>query len=292
MKIAHYVSNQLKGWASAWLVPLMDVLERKEPRPTAHVAGALNVMCTYLYGITLLSRPFLIYDVYDSLGTTSMKLPTTQLEERDKRKYADGAVDAAITMITMIEEVIDAGSMPSLMPGIVSWLFAGSLVLALSMLGRHGLALQERSRAAVACLQYFGKSDPHARQYATIVSALLDVAISYNNSREPQFRARLKQASSELFGLSTSTPPTRATSIEQGDTRPLDDRISTAEPAPSIRPAPVTTNPFTFPWTADDDMSLQEFLRPTGPHLGGFAVEDSFFPIDDSINTFFNDDLQ
>lgn len=121
MRIAHFVSDQLKEWASVWLVPLMNILDRDQllSQSAVEVSGALQVLCSYLYGITLLARPFLIYDVYDSLGTSQMKLPTTQLEERDKKKFADGAIDAAITMVTVANNIIRAGKMPALMPGIV-----------------------------------------------------------------------------------------------------------------------------------------------------------------------------
>ncbi|KAG8631166.1 hypothetical protein KVT40_000306 [Elsinoe batatas] len=294
VKVAHFVSNQLKAWASTWLEPLMELLGAERPTTIVEGAstGALQVVSTYLYSITLLARPFLIYDVYDSLGTSQARAPTTQLEERNKKKFADGAIDAAITLVNIIQDLISAEKVPSLAPGVVSWLFASSLTLGLGMLGRHGLVLEEPAETSIQCLRHFGKVDPHARQYSSIVETLVDVTGSYIRKREPDFRQKLKQASSELFGLTFTTQtasPAVADSREPtvvADTAFELDQSATALPNQQTIPM----NPLSFPWSAEDDQTLQDFLRPTGPNFD-FAFEDSFFSIDDGAATLLNGDM-
>ncbi|KAF4551211.1 Fungal specific transcription factor domain-containing protein 51 [Elsinoe fawcettii] len=294
VKVAQFVSDQLKAWALVWLKPLMDALRPAGTQASSseQIAGALQVVSSYLYSITLLARPFLIYDVYDSLETSHTRAPTTQVDERSKKKIADGAIDAAITLVTLVQDLITNDKMPAIAPGIVPWLFTASLVLGLGILGRYGHALTKQAQTAVQCLEYFGTADPHARQYASIVQVLVETSDEWIRRREPHFRDKLKQASSELFGLTSSVGDSpRIRRQELSSPAPTRNTTNVALPA-NMTSFQVDTalNPLSFPWSAEDDQSLQEFLRPTGPNYG-FAMEDSFFPIDDSTSAFLTEDM-
>jgi hypothetical protein len=115
LRIADYVSRQLKGWASKWLLELTE-LSSSGLRST--VIGACSTVCSYYYGIMLLTRPFLIYEIYEHLGA-SLRGSGTQNDHRDKRKYADAALDAAASFVETLEVVIHAKRMPRRMPLVV-----------------------------------------------------------------------------------------------------------------------------------------------------------------------------
>lgn len=120
LRIADYVSRQLKLWASNWLQPLSDIATKSSRSrvPRESVVGACSVLCSYYYAILLLTRPFLIYDLYEHMGA-SMKDRGTESDHQDKQKYADAALDAAITFVDTLKTVIHSGNLPYRMPLVV-----------------------------------------------------------------------------------------------------------------------------------------------------------------------------
>jgi hypothetical protein len=66
----------------------------------------------------LLTRPFLIYDLYEFMGA-DLKSRGTQGEDQEKRKYADAALISATSFVETVQNVIKAGRMPRRMPLIV-----------------------------------------------------------------------------------------------------------------------------------------------------------------------------
>jgi hypothetical protein len=120
LRIADYVSRQLKSWASNWLLRLTETATRS-PRSgidRAAVIGACSTLCSYYYGIMLLTRPFLIYELYDYMGA-SLRGGGTQGDHVNKRKYADAAIDAATSLVDVLHTVIETANMPHRMPLIV-----------------------------------------------------------------------------------------------------------------------------------------------------------------------------
>lgn len=120
LRIATYVSHQLKAWASRWLRPFSDVTSRCGSGVAGRdsIVGACQMLCSYFYGIMLLTRPFLIYELYEVLGAP-VKAPGTRAENDEKKKFADAALDAAASFVETLETVIATGSMPLRMPLIV-----------------------------------------------------------------------------------------------------------------------------------------------------------------------------
>lgn len=125
LRIASYVSHQLKGWASTWLRALSDMTRGSPTTPRDRddmsreaVVGACSTLCSYYYGIMLLTRPFLIYELYEYLGA-SLKASGTHHEHQEKRKYADAALDAAASFVETLQAVLKSHSMPQRMPLIV-----------------------------------------------------------------------------------------------------------------------------------------------------------------------------
>jgi hypothetical protein len=119
LRIANYVSRQLKTWASSWLAPLHEATSQTSSVSSSEAAiGACSTLCSYYYGIMLLTRPFLIYELYEYMGA-SLKGGGTQVEHEEKRKYADAALDAASSFVDTLQTVIQTGKMPRRMPLIV-----------------------------------------------------------------------------------------------------------------------------------------------------------------------------
>ena len=120
LRIANYVSHQLKGWASNWLRPLLDSITQAAMETVGRetAVGACQTLCSYYYGIMLLTRPFLIYELYEYLGT-SMRTSGNRADHVEKEKFADAALDAAVAFVDTLQGVIDSGIMPRRMPLIV-----------------------------------------------------------------------------------------------------------------------------------------------------------------------------
>ena len=116
LRIADYVSRQLKNWASKWLGNLSDITTRQQSCEA--VVGACSTLCSYYYGIMLLTRPFLIYELYEYMGA-SLKNGGTQADHQEKRKYADAAIDAASVLVDTLQALIKADQLPRRMPLVV-----------------------------------------------------------------------------------------------------------------------------------------------------------------------------
>jgi hypothetical protein len=139
IRIADHVSRQLKGWASQWLQDLTKMVVQPTDVSRSAALGACSTLCSYYYGIMLLTRPFLMYEIYEHLGI-SLRGGGTQNDHQQKRKYADAALDAATTFIDTLQAVIETGLMPYRMPLIVYVLDISSVVGLLTRLG-HGFSL-------------------------------------------------------------------------------------------------------------------------------------------------------
>jgi hypothetical protein len=123
LRIANYVSKQLKSWASNWLQALIDTIRTTTQTSSAEssdisVVAACSTLCSYFYGIMLLTRPFLIYELYEYIGA-SLKGSNSEADHLEKRKYADAAIDAAASFVETLQTVIKTGKMPYRMPLIV-----------------------------------------------------------------------------------------------------------------------------------------------------------------------------
>lgn len=307
LRIASYVSHQLKGWASIWLRFLSDRTAASASSTGVGdqdrfsrevVVGACSTLCSYYYGIMLLTRPFLIYELYEYMGAP-LKAPGTHNEHQEKRKYADAALDAATSFVETLQAVLKSNHMPQRMPLVVSWLFTTSLVLAVGILGRSGTAFEDHCRASITCLDYFAEVDPHARQYSLVVQALLKTTTTHIKARELRLRSQRKQASSQLFGLlplDHETPETQQSQLEQDAPDALDRRSSTTGALEHSNGQDASTETaipdwtiydadfFGLPWLNESDQGLQDFLQPGRHTLDGENLADiPLFPMYDQM---------
>ncbi|KAB2104435.1 hypothetical protein AG0111_0g7782 [Alternaria gaisen] len=286
LRIADYVSRQLKNWASKWLHKLSGLTARRRSREA--VVGACSTLCSYYYGIMLLTRPFLIYELYEYMGAP-LKSGGTQADHQEKRKYADAALDAASTLVDTLLAVIRTNQLPRRMPLIVSWLFTATLVLAVGVLGDSGLMLVDSCKDAIICMDHFGQVDPHARQYSQVAQSLLKITTAHAKKRELHLRRKRKQASSELFGLLPSEPTGLQPQTEECEAQlgpgSLVSRDSIQRHVSSTAPLDWTiydADFFAMPWPSENDQGLQDFLQPGTHNLDGVSVADiPLFPIHD-----------
>ncbi|KAI4622189.1 hypothetical protein J4E83_004929 [Alternaria metachromatica] len=286
LRIADYVSRQLKSWASKWLQKLSHLTTRPHSREA--VVGACSTLCSYYYGIMLLTRPFLIYELYEYMGAP-LKSGGSQADHQEKRKYADAALDAASTLVDTLLVVTITKQLPRKMPLIVSWLFTATLVLAVGILGDAGLMLVDSCKDAITCMDYFGQVDPHARQYSQVAQSLLKITTAHAKKRELHLRRKRKQASSELFGLLPGESTNIPAQVDECDAQlghgSLVSRDSVQRHVSSAAPLDWTiydADFFAMPWPSENDQGLQDFLQPGTHNLDGVSVADiPLFPIHD-----------
>ena len=138
-----------------------------------------------------------------------------------------------------------------------SWLFTTSLVLAVGVLGRSGLSFEENCKASIRCLDYFATVDPHARQYSSIVKALLQTTTELVKKRERSLRSQRKQASSQLFGLLPLDTARRSSSPQPQQAVPAVPSL----PSASLDEVTQSTDQ-PLDWTIyDADFFARHFLR-------------------------------
>ncbi|KAL3958219.1 hypothetical protein ACCO45_006381 [Purpureocillium lilacinum] len=165
----------------------------------AQAVGACQVLASYYYSVMLVSRPFLMYELFRRLSDSPAKGAAPLAS--GKSKLADACIDAASLMVEPILDLVERGMLNVRVPLIVSWLFASSLVLGVGLLGGFGRILEKHGRAAIAALDHLAKADGHAVQYSLVAQSLLETAREYLEQREAQERLRRTENSSQLFGL-------------------------------------------------------------------------------------------
>ncbi|PSR92284.1 hypothetical protein BD289DRAFT_184313 [Coniella lustricola] len=224
------ISRQLRDFSVRWLRQLKRVVsgastsngagagggigsnDSNDPRQantkySTDVDGACHVLATYYYAVMLVSRPFLMYELYRRLSPE----PTTTVYGRaglvsGKSKLADACIDAASLLVDQVLDLVERGAVTGRRPILVSWLFAGSLVLGAGLLGNFGRVLEKYARMALTALDHFARIDTHAAQYAMISRSLLSTALGYLEKREVQERLQRTESSAQLFGLLPNGP--------------------------------------------------------------------------------------
>lgn len=205
LQLTEGISLQLRGWSNRWLQPLKVVVATDDE---AQVSGACQVLSTYYYAVMLVSRPFLMYELYRRLSADAPPLPhgaasaaAAATLSSGKTKLADACIDAASLMVDPVLDLMERGLLQHRAPMLVSWLFAASLVLGVGLLGGFGRILEKYARMSIQTLDHFARTDGHAAQYSLIAQSLLTTALEDLERRELQERTRRTESSSQLFGL-------------------------------------------------------------------------------------------
>ncbi|KAM7192463.1 hypothetical protein V8F33_008338 [Rhypophila sp. PSN 637] len=206
VQLTEGISRELRDWSSRWLGGLKEVVDGKDTTGEEGrrmrkrcVNGACQVLASYYYAVILVSRPFLMVELHHRLAGTAAEDGNGLVSGRTK--LADACIDAAVLMVSPVQDLIARGEMARRAPVVVSWLFAASLVLGLGLLGGFGRVIEKHCRASIAALEYFADSDAHAVQYSLIAKSLLTTALGYLERQETLDRLRRTESSSQIFGL-------------------------------------------------------------------------------------------
>lgn len=201
LQLTEGISRQLRDFSVRWLQQLKSVVSSPSEQNSAEVNGACQVLASYYYAVMLVSRPFLMYELYRRLSPDTSSAYGRAGLMSGKSKLADACIDAASLMVDQILDLVEKGLVSGRRPVLVSWLFAGSLVLGAGLLGGFGRILEKYARMSVTALDHFAKIDAHAAQYSMISKSLLTTAVEYLEKKEVQERLQRTESSAQLFGL-------------------------------------------------------------------------------------------
>ena len=120
LQLTEGISLQLREWSARWLQRLKDVVARPVDHSRAQASGACQVLSSYYYAVMLVSRPFLMYELFRRLSDapTSAAGRSSALTS-GKSKLADACIDAASLMVDPILDLIDQGVLDGPMPLLV-----------------------------------------------------------------------------------------------------------------------------------------------------------------------------
>lgn len=119
------ISRQLRDFSLRWLDQLKQAVVVEEPkeegsgRGPAEVSGACQVLASYYYAVMLVTRPFLMYELYRRLGPEPAAVYGRAGLVSGKSKLADACIDAASMMVDQISDLIERGSVAGRRPILV-----------------------------------------------------------------------------------------------------------------------------------------------------------------------------
>jgi hypothetical protein len=119
LQLAGRASSQLKDWSIRWLSQLREVAATKaNEADCAQHFGACQVLSSYYYAVVLVSRPFLMYEIYRQFlhGSSPGAMPKLF---SGKARLADACVDAACLMIDLVSDFIRGGVISRKVPLVV-----------------------------------------------------------------------------------------------------------------------------------------------------------------------------
>ncbi|KAI0204090.1 fungal-specific transcription factor domain-containing protein [Astrocystis sublimbata] len=225
LQLTEGIARQLREWSSRWMLSLLHTIHDHKKQEeseesvehTIAATGAVQVIASYYYGVMLISRPFLMYELCKRLpdhhmSTTTKSRPRTgegagsassssSSPSSGRVKLANACIDAATLLIGLVSDYTQTGASDRRMPLIVSWLFASSLIVGIGLLGGFGRSLDKSMHLSESALEYFAQHDAHAAQYARIAASLRVCAISYLERRDAEQRSQTADESTQLFGL-------------------------------------------------------------------------------------------
>jgi hypothetical protein len=120
LQLTEGISRQLRDFSVRWLQQLKSVVSSPTGQDSAEVNGACQVLASYYYAVMLVSRPFLMYELYRRLSpdTSSSAYGRAGLMS-GKSKLADACIDAASLMVDQILELVEKGHVSGRRPVLV-----------------------------------------------------------------------------------------------------------------------------------------------------------------------------
>lgn len=119
LQLTEGISRQLRDYSMRWLHQLKRTVFCPTADNAAEVNGACQVLASYYYAVMLVSRPFLMYELYRRLTPE----PTTVYGRAGlvsgKSKLADACIDAASLMVDQVLDLVDKGAVAGRRPILV-----------------------------------------------------------------------------------------------------------------------------------------------------------------------------
>lgn len=106
LQLTEGISHQLRRWSERWLQQLKDILSQPQSSE-AEVSGACQVLASYYYSVMLVSRPFLMYELYRRLSDGPSGSSSRGNLPSGKTKLADACIDAASLMVEPVLDLIE-----------------------------------------------------------------------------------------------------------------------------------------------------------------------------------------
>lgn len=106
LQLTEGISHQLRHWSERWLQQLKDILSQPQASE-AEISGACQVLASYYYSVMLVSRPFLMYELYRRLSDGLSGTGRRGSMSSGKTKLADACIDAASLMVDPVLDLIE-----------------------------------------------------------------------------------------------------------------------------------------------------------------------------------------
>lgn len=113
------ISRQLRDFSVRWLHQMKRVASSPNEDNQAEVNGACQVLASYYYAVMLVSRPFLMYELYRRLSPEPTTIYGRAGLVSGKSKLADACIDAASMMVDQVLDLIDKGAVSGRRPVLV-----------------------------------------------------------------------------------------------------------------------------------------------------------------------------
>lgn len=113
------ISRQLRDFSVRWLDQMKRVVSSPNESSMADVSGACQVLASYYYAVMLVTRPFLMYELYRRLSPEPATVYRRAGLVSGKSKLADACIDAASMMVDQIADLIEKGCVSGRRPILV-----------------------------------------------------------------------------------------------------------------------------------------------------------------------------
>lgn len=121
LRLTEGISHDLREWSARWLPRLKTTVAKTGPAETAaDLNGACQALSTYYYAVILVSRPFLMHELYRRIAVHPQRAtPTPSGLASAKARLADACIDAASLMVDPIHDLVQRGLMTQRAPVVV-----------------------------------------------------------------------------------------------------------------------------------------------------------------------------
>ena len=121
LQLTEGISRQLRDWSAKWLSHLKRVVSvTAVPSERHETAGACHVLSSYYYCVILVSRPFLVYELYRRVPEDTAVSGGGQADmNTGRQKLANACIDSACLMSETVLDLVERGALDRKSPVLV-----------------------------------------------------------------------------------------------------------------------------------------------------------------------------